>query len=111
MKKRKNKKEKKQTFGKISEIKSIYILKRIFSSISKIKKLDIIFYNKKIQSKLDINIEDYKPLTNIEKRGEKNGKGKEYLINTDILIYEGEYKNWKRNGKGIEYYENGKKKI
>ena len=29
--------------------------------------------------------------------------GKEYLLNTDRLIFEGGYKNGKRNGKGKEY--------
>ena len=38
--------------------------------------------------------------------GEKNGKGKEYN-NNGKLIYEGEYLNDKRNGKGIEYNYKG----
>jgi len=42
------------------------------------------------------------------KNGEKNGKGKEYNDNGK-LKFEGEYKNGKRwNGKGKEYYGNGK---
>ena len=41
------------------------------------------------------------------KDGKKNGKGIEYFKNK--LIYEGEYKDGKRNGKGIEYnFEGGK---
>ena len=38
--------------------------------------------------------------------GERNGKGKEYNYN-GILIFEGEYLNGERNGKGKEYYNNG----
>ena len=34
---------------------------------------------------------------------EKNGKGKEYNFNTGKLIFEGEYLNGKRNGKGKKY--------
>ena len=34
-----------------------------------------------------------------------------FSLNTDILIFEGEYLNGKRNGKGKEYYENGKLKF
>ena len=34
--------------------------------------------------------------------GKKNGKGKEYSSNNK-LMYEGEYLNGKRNGKGKEY--------
>ena len=60
-----------------------------------------------MQIKLNINKENFKALSKREIKGEKNGKAKEYLINSDILIFEGEYKNWKRNGKGIEYYTNG----
>ena len=36
--------------------------------------------------------------------GQRNGKGKEYEYNK--LIFEGEYLNGKRNGKGKEYYDN-----
>ena len=43
--------------------------------------------------------------------GERNGKGKEYLLSPfvldPILIYEGEYLNGKRNGKGKEYDSKG----
>ena len=40
--------------------------------------------------------------------GKKNGKGKEYLINSDHdLFFEGEYLNGLRNGKGKEFYDNG----
>ena len=60
--------------------------------------------------------------------GERNGKGKEYLIITNtssiqntyksliegkrnIIKFIGEYLNGKRNGKGNEYYENRKLKF
>ena len=32
-------------------------------------------------------------------------------MNSRILIFEGKYENKKRNGKGKEYYENGKLKF
>ena len=38
------------------------------------------------------------------KIGAKNGKGEEYILNTKILMFKGEY----LNGKGKEYYTNGK---
>ena len=38
--------------------------------------------------------------------GERNGKGKEYSLNNKLL-YEGEYLNGKRNGLGKEYDKNG----
>ena len=85
-------------------IESSYILKDIFSFLSEKRKLKIIIYNKHLQKKLDINIEDYKKIRGIYKEGGRNGKGKEYNISTNIMIFEGEYLNGKRNGKGKEYY-------
>ena len=41
--------------------------------------------------------------------GERNGKGKEY--NKDNLEFEGEYLNGERHGKGKEYYDNGRIKF
>jgi len=59
-------------------IDSLYILKYIFSFLSEAQKLKIIIYNKNLQKKLDINIENYKRIRGIYKRGERNGKGKEF---------------------------------
>ena len=38
---------------------------------------------------------------------DKEGKGKEYSLTNNELVFEGKYFNGKRNGKGIEYYDNG----
>ena len=112
-------------------IESLYILKDIFSFLSEKQKLNIIIYNKYLQQKLDINIENYKSIKGIYRKGKKNGKRKEYDISTNKMvfegkylngkgkeydyygdvIFEGEYLNWKRNGKGKEYYYNGKLKF
>ena len=89
-----------------------YVLKdAIFSFLSEKKKLEIIIYNKDLQKKLDLNIEDYKRISKRYRDGERNGKGKEYDISTDVMLFEGEYLNGKRNGKGKEYYINGKLKF
>ena len=92
---------------KLDIIKSKIILKRIFSPLDKIKKLILINYNKALQYKIGVDIYDYKKETKRKKLGEKNGLGKEYIIDFNILLFEGEFLNWKRNGKGKEYYENG----
>ena len=39
-----------------------------------------------------------------------NGKGKEYDEYNNELIYEGEYKKGRKNGKGKEYFIDGKLK-
>ena len=44
----------------IKKIKAKYILKHIFDLLPRNKCLNIIKYNKSIQNKLDININDYK---------------------------------------------------
>ena len=92
-------------------IKSFYILKKIFSYMMPNKKLELISYNKNFQSKLGINFDDYKIASNKYKIEEINGTGKEYLRDTQIIIFEGNYLNGKRNGQGKEYYKNGKIKF
>ena len=82
---------------------SKYILKNIlFSFLFEKQKLKIIIYNKDLQNKYDINIENYKRISKRNRIGERNGKGKEYNISSNIMIFEGEYLNGKRNGKGKE---------
>jgi len=56
-------------------IKSLYILKEIFSFLYEKEKMDLIIYNKEFQEKLDIDIEDYKKISGKYKIGGKNGKG------------------------------------
>ena len=80
----------------------------MISFISEKQKLNLIIYNKQIQKIFDVDIELYKKISGKYKIGEKNGKGKEYLLSTQKLIFEGEYKNGRKNGKGKEFFENGK---
>jgi len=95
----------------LQEIKSSYVIEKLFSFLHKKQKLKMILYNKELQKMFEIGIEHYKKISPIYKIGEKNGKGKEYIINTNILIFEGEYSNGRRHGKGKEYYFNGKLKF
>ena len=109
----------------INKIKSPYSLEIIFSYINENKKLNILMYSKKLLLKLQLNIQNYKYFNGIKiinkyrrkeyfngqliydgeyKNNERNGKGKEYNKKGDIR-FEGEYCNGKR-GKGIYYYEN-----
>ena len=97
--------------GNINMIKSIYIVKKILAYLETDKKLDLIRYNKKFSLNLGYTIDDYKKLCKRYVIYGKNGKGKEYIMNSNILLFEGEYKNKKRNGKGKEYYDNGSLKF
>ena len=85
-------------------IKSSYIIKTILSFLNEKQKLNMIIYNKELQKKCLVDIEDYKKISLKYRIGERNGKGKEYIKYTKILIFEGEYLNGKRNGIGKEYY-------
>ena len=76
-----------------------YIIRDIFSLINKKEKLNLIKYNKQLQKIIGVDIEDYKKISGKYKIGEKNGKGKEYDIYNNELIFEGEYLDGKKMGK------------
>ena len=124
--------------GKINlneDIKSIVVLKNIFSFCEENKKFKIMLYNKWLQKKFGIDIECYKKLRGRYFKGDRNGHGQVFILDSNILlfegeyidgeingkgkefniygqlIFEGEYLNCKRNGKGIEYNKYNKYKI
>ena len=88
----------------LENIKSIFFIKIIFSNLDDKTKLELVKYNKNIQNKIDLNIMNYKRFSGKYIIYESKNKGKEYNGYNDYLIYEGEYLNRKRNGKGKEYY-------
>ena len=92
----------------LENIYSSYITKIIFFHLKEKVKLDLIKYNKTLQKKIDINIINYKIITGTYIHHEPSGLTQEYNGYNDILIFEGEYLNGKRNGKGKEYNLDGK---
>ena len=93
---------------KLEKIRSLIILERILSLLKLNKKFDVIRYNRHLQNKLKINIEDFKSVSGRYIKGlneNGNGRGKEYKLGTSIILFEGEYINWKKHGKGKEYYD------
>ena len=70
--------------NEFENIKSEYNIKDIFSFLSEKKKLKIIIYNKDLQKKLDINIENYKNLRGIYREGEKNGKERNIIYQLNV---------------------------
>ena len=115
----------------LEKIKSKYILKFIVSNLKYKRKLKLFRINNKIRNILEIELIDYKILSERYIIGKKNGYAKEYNIFNDELIFEGDYiegkkygygkeyinkrisfegnyLNGKRNGKGVEYYSDGK---
>ena len=85
------------------DIKSPKILKDICGLLKFKYLLKLITYNKLIQSKFSIDINSYKKEADIYRLIEKNGKCKEYKNRADLLLFEGEWNNGKRNGHGKEY--------
>ena len=91
------------------KIKSLYILKMLFDYVGPKRKLDIIIYNQKIKTKCGLNINDYKRCSG-KYRKDDNGIIKEYNSYDNTLLFEGQFSNRKRNGKGrnimkkVKYY-------
>ena len=90
----------------LKNIKSYYITKIVFLYIDEKQKLKLVKYNKNLQKYTDINIINYKHFTGNYIIYESNKLVKEYSGINDNLIYEGEYLNGQRSGKGKEYQNN-----
>jgi len=86
-----------------TSVKSRYIIKEILLILLERRKLKLLRYNKFLQELMDINITNYQKLSSKIIIGGINGYGKEYKTNKLNLIFEGFYKNGKRNGRGKEY--------
>ena len=89
----------------LKNIKSSYIIKKIFNYFYTITKLNLVRYNKSLQNILKISIIKYKIYSKkyILYETKSKTKGKEYDCFNNELIFEGEYLNGKRNGTGKEY--------
>ena len=82
------------------KIKSKYFIKLIFLLLDEKKLLKLVAYNKELQNLMDIKLISYKVISGKYLLGEKNGYVKEFNRSNCELIYEGEYLDVKRNGKG-----------
>ena len=92
----------------LKNIKSSYFIKLIYTFVDEAKKLKLVKYNKSMQKNLNISIINYKHFSGRYIIYESNGFRKEYYGYNDTLIFEGEYLNGERNGKGKEYDNDGK---
>ena len=88
----------------LKKIKTSFFLKALFYHISEHRKLKIAKYSKYLQKDLDRKIIHYKSFSGRYIIFSKDEKGKEFDGYSDTLIFEGEYLNGERNGKGKEYY-------
>ena len=69
--------------------------------------MKIFKYNKHLKKELNLKIIDYRRRSGKYIIYRENGKGREYNAYTEDLIYEGEFLNGERNGKGIEFRYDG----
>ena len=83
----------------LENIKSSFFIKILFNHLNEENKLKVAKYSKTLQNKIDINITNYKLFSRRNIIYETNGRAKELLFGKK-LVYEGEYLNGKRNGKG-----------
>ena len=95
----------------LKNIKSSYFIKKIFSYLDEGQKLKVVKYNKRLQENIKINIINYKFYSGIYIIYVSNRFIKAYFGADDSLIYEGEYLNGKRHGKGKEYNYKGQLKF
>ena len=98
----------KNSYDNLGTIKVLLIMKKIFLFLTETLKLDLIKYSKNFQKKIGVDIDNYKKASGKLRIIGKFGKGQEYKLDTYEFIFEGEFKNGKKNGKGKEYYENGR---
>ena len=84
------------------KIRSSLILKKIMNNIENKIKFNLILYNKSIQKKLGLDLNDFRRFSGRYKI-EESGIIKEFDSYNNILLFEGFYGNNKRNGLGNEY--------
>ena len=92
----------------MKNIKSIFYKRLLLSHLNEKIKLDLIKYNKCLQNILDISLINYKVYSGKYIIYEKDRKGKLYNAYEDRLLFEGEFLNGKKHGKGKEYTYIGK---
>ena len=68
------------------DIKSFHNTEEIFSFLDQKEKLEMIIYNKELQKKLSVSIQDYKNINGRYKIVENNGKGREFIIKFLFII-------------------------
>ena len=87
----------------LKNIKSTYFIQLIYIHIDESQKLKIIKCNKKLQKNINISIINYKYFQKKYIIYESNGIAEEYDGYFDTLIYDGQYLNGQRHGRGKIY--------
>ena len=91
----------------LNNIKSPFLYRLLFSFLEEGVKLNIIKINKILQKRLDITKAHYRIFSGKYFVNVGNNLRKVYDAYKNVVIFEGEYANGKKNGKGKDYSENG----
>ena len=92
----------------LEKINSKFFIKIIFHYLLEDKKLELIKYNKSFQNLLNIGLYNYKLFSKRYIIYTENKIGEEYDSLDNTILFEGEYLNKKRNGKGKIYNDSGR---
>ena len=87
----------------LNKIISVFITKNILSFYLIIFNFSFVSISTSFQSKLELNLEDFKKFSGRYLITDNNNFGKEFTLDENRLVYIGGYKDGKRNGKGVEY--------
>ena len=87
----------------VEYIKTTFFLQKLFSHLSENRQLQLVTYSKNLQNLLNKSLINYKIFSGKYLIFETIGIGKIYNAYKDTLLFEGEYLNGKKNGKGKEY--------
>ena len=87
----------------LKNVLSSFFLEFTCSYLQEKTKLNLNKYNKYLQKNMNINIIDYKRFSGKYTIFENKIKGKTYNAYNNNVIYEGEFLNGEKNGKGKEY--------
>ena len=70
----------------LKNVKSLYILKIFFTFVDECSKLKLVKYNRNFQNIINIDIINYKYFKGRYIKYEENGKGKEYYYNGKLKL-------------------------
>ena len=107
---------KKMSSNILKNINSNYILIKIFSLLDTKQKLEIIKYNKSLQKKSEIALKDYENACGfyiITKKEDIVWEEYDWIFTkgTNYAIFKGKIINGKKEGNGMEFYYNKRKKF
>ena len=95
----------------LDKIKSFHILKVCFLLLNNRRKYKLIKYTKHLQKKINLNLTNFMLYSGRYNVYLNNKLAREYDSNADELLFEGEYLNGERNGRGIEYFKGSYRKL